>query len=228
MNLTAAQIEDIVRVVVQRLRSGDVAAPAVEAPGKTPASKGLARPAQPEVGELPLNERVITLASLKDRLSGVQALLVHPKAVVTPAVFDELRQRSIRLVRQLPAGNTAAPRTAPLLLVASRERLTAMGQRVCSKQAQSVAAENAERERATIEQHLADGKSGAVWCSATPFACLAATYGNAQLRAVQLSDLRDLPRALEQAQPNVLVLDCRQWTTPAITNLVRNWYRSLL
>lgn len=48
---------------------------------------------------LELTERLITLATLPGRLEGVQRITVMQDAVVTPAVFDELRDRGIRLER---------------------------------------------------------------------------------------------------------------------------------
>jgi hypothetical protein len=218
MNLTATQIEDIVRVVVERLRSG-VAATVVQTPQP--------KVAEPTVGEVHLSERVITLESLKDKLSGAKSIVVHPKAVVTPAVKDTLRQQGIRLVRQLPSIASSSVRPAPLLLLASESHHSMLSKRVCSKQATSVLAGELADAVLVIDQHLAEGKLGAVWCSPTPFACSAATYGNSRLRAVQLSELQDLPRAIEQAQPNVLIIDCHRWSPPSIANLVSNWYRSL-
>ena len=218
MNLTATQIEDIVRVVVERLRVG-VAAPSVQV---TPTNN-----AEPAAGEVHLSDRVITLESLKDQLSGTKSIVVHPKAVVTPAVKDFLRQQSIRLVRKLPNAASKGTRPAPLLLVASEKQHSILSKRVCSQQATTIATSDAANIASVIDQNLANGKLGAVWCSDTPFASVAATFGYTRLRAIQLSDLQDLPQAIEQSQPNVLILDCRRWNAPSIANLVSNWDRSL-
>ncbi|HAY81953.1 MAG TPA: hypothetical protein DCY79_19290 [Planctomycetaceae bacterium] len=48
--------------------------------------------------QLALSERVITLATLDGKLDGVETVSVQKRAVVTPAVKDELNRRSIRLV----------------------------------------------------------------------------------------------------------------------------------
>jgi hypothetical protein len=217
MNLTATQIEDIVRVVVERLRAG-VAAPQVQITQ--------AIVAEATVGEVHLSDRVITLESLQDQLSGTKSIVVHPKAVLTPAVKDFLRQQSIRVIR-LSVATSKATRPAPLLLVASEKQHSLLSKRVCSQQAATIAAGDAANTVSVINQSLADGKLGAVWCSDMPFASVAATLDNSRLRAVQLFELQDLPRAIEQAQPNVLILDCRRWNAPSIANLVGNWYRSL-
>jgi hypothetical protein len=49
--------------------------------------------------DLTLNEKVITLRLVENRLTGVGRLVVTRRAVVTPAVQDELKQRNIELVR---------------------------------------------------------------------------------------------------------------------------------
>ncbi len=221
MNLTATQIEDIVRVVVERLRTG-VAAPLVQATAITPE-----RNVEAIAGEVTLSERVITLESLTDQLVGTKAILVHPKAVVTPAVKDLLRQKNIRLVRQLPSKVSKTSRPAPLVLVANESSQQMLSKRMCTQQATLITARDAASDVSTIEQHLAAGKVGAVWCSETPYANVAATLGSKTLRAVQLFGLQDLPHAIEQARPNVLILDGRTWNPSAITNLVSNWFRSL-
>jgi len=50
--------------------------------------------------ELTLVERVVTMRSIEGKLDGVGRLVVAARAVVTPAVRDELKQRNIELVRK--------------------------------------------------------------------------------------------------------------------------------
>ena len=50
--------------------------------------------------ELTLNDKLITLRSLEGKLTGISRLSVSNRAVVTPAVRDELKQRQITLIRQ--------------------------------------------------------------------------------------------------------------------------------
>jgi hypothetical protein len=85
MTANQADVERIVVEVIRRLRAMEAsAAPAAPAP----------------VGhDLVLTERVITMQTIDGRLAGVQRLLVPPKAVVTPAVRDELKKQKIELVR---------------------------------------------------------------------------------------------------------------------------------
>ena len=50
--------------------------------------------------ELVIDERVITLATLAGRLSKVGRVIVCNRAVVTPAVKDELKDQGIEMVRR--------------------------------------------------------------------------------------------------------------------------------
>jgi len=49
--------------------------------------------------ELHLTDRVVSLAVIERRLDGVRRVTVEKKAVVTPAVRDELREKNVELVR---------------------------------------------------------------------------------------------------------------------------------
>lgn len=79
-HLDTELFERIVQEVIRRLvaRGVDVG---------TPGNKQLA-----------VSERVITLATLDGKLDGVETVSVQKRAVVTPAVKDELNRRKIRLV----------------------------------------------------------------------------------------------------------------------------------
>ena len=80
MTATPEQLEWIVQEVIRRLRQADGVPP-------------------PAASELRLSERVVSLATLKDRLANVRRVVVPPRAIVTPAVHDELNGRKIELVR---------------------------------------------------------------------------------------------------------------------------------
>lgn len=83
MNLTEQQIEWIVAEVIRRLR---------EFPREGEA------PAEPN-RNLTLLESLVTLRTVEGKLAGVTRVLVAPRAVVTPAVKDELKSRKIQLER---------------------------------------------------------------------------------------------------------------------------------
>jgi len=81
MTLKAEEIERIVQEVIRRLTSAGVQVTKLKP-------------------TLELEDRLVTLASLEGRLEGIRQLVVLPKAVVTPSVRDELRDKKIELVRQ--------------------------------------------------------------------------------------------------------------------------------
>ena len=80
MTFTEEQIEWIVAEVLRRLTRGD--------------SNSQLK------SDLIIVERVVTMRSIENRLPGVTRVVVEPRAVVTPAVRDELKQRQIELVRE--------------------------------------------------------------------------------------------------------------------------------
>jgi hypothetical protein len=83
MTLTDDQFERIVSEVIRRLLS-----------------QGVAVAQHPSTAtELTLTEKVITTRTLEGRLTGVKRLIVSQKAIVTPAVKDELKERHIDLIR---------------------------------------------------------------------------------------------------------------------------------
>lgn len=77
-------VEFVVCEVMRRLANGQ----AVQCAGGT-ASR-----------ELKVTERLVTMATIRERLNGVQSVSVSRRAIVTPAVRDELTQRQIQLKRE--------------------------------------------------------------------------------------------------------------------------------
>ena len=65
-------------------------------------------------GDLVLNENVITEATIADRLTGVERLIVPPRAVITPSARDILRDENITIVRALKSASGAS---SPRLLL---------------------------------------------------------------------------------------------------------------
>ena len=86
MKFTAEEMERIVEEVIRRLTSAGAQVRRVCAANST----------------LELEDRLVTLATINGRLVGVQQLVVPHKALVTPAVRDELRDKDIELVRREP------------------------------------------------------------------------------------------------------------------------------
>lgn len=104
---TPTEIERIVREVIHRLTSEQAVG--------IQASSGRSQESQ-KSRVLQVADQVITLSSIEGQLTGIQELVVPPKAVVTPSVRDELRNKNVELVRQGSACTTQAKRK---LLVAN-------------------------------------------------------------------------------------------------------------
>jgi hypothetical protein len=92
------QVDQIVREVLSRL-------------GGKPEAKVIG-PSSP-VNELAIAEIVVTVASLSGKLDEIRRLVVSPRAVVTPAARDLLKENNITLVRSL---RTATPTTVRVAL----------------------------------------------------------------------------------------------------------------
>ena len=89
-------VELIVREVIRRLRESGVTVATTNAPTAREVSSATSN----NLVELGLTERLVTLETLRDRLQGVKRLTVGKKAIVTPAVRDELKKKKIELIRK--------------------------------------------------------------------------------------------------------------------------------
>jgi len=232
MIANAAEIETIIRVVLERLRQVD-AAPRATArmqpasplalqvtpvtPGTVPSAASL----QSDATRLRLELPLITLEELGNNLSGIQVLEVPRRAVVTPAVLDELRQRGVKLQRLSPHDlrQSSSTQSSPTVMLVA-PTVMVMQQSTAAHVVEDV---DPQTTLQTIVGHVSTTGNGAVWCSPRPFAAAVATRSQSQLRAVQLTSFGDLKQAVAEAQPNLLILDPRQWSAPAIANLLRAW-----
>ena len=89
MNLTDQQIEWIISEVIRRLRQ-------LESNERAALSSGT----PDNAAELRLNDKIVTLRSIENRLNGISRLLVAPRTILTPAVKDELKARKIELITE--------------------------------------------------------------------------------------------------------------------------------
>lgn len=79
-------IDHVVREVIRRLMDRGVA---VAEESESASDK-----------EIVMKDKVITLATLEGRLGGIRRVVVGRRAVVTPAVRDELNDRRVELLRR--------------------------------------------------------------------------------------------------------------------------------
>jgi hypothetical protein len=85
MTFTEQQVEWIVMEVIRRLET-------------LPGVAGDELSSSPVSEDLAIADKVVTLRSIEGRLVGVKRLVVRPRAVITPAVKDELKLRKVELV----------------------------------------------------------------------------------------------------------------------------------
>ncbi len=237
MQPTPSDIEQIIRVVMQRLAvAGDL-------------MSGIGAIADNEDldGELVLRDRVITLSTLEGKLSGKKKVRVHPRAVVTPAVTDELRRFKVELVRDnaassakanaqtsanttrtqaSPVGSASpvAVSTAPILVCGSALWFSSLSRHLCSQQA-TVQPCDDQAAIGLLKQHKARGGSRAIWLTSTPFAASVSLAQAACCTSVILPSLGELSAALAQANPECLIIDASRTTVAAIGNIVRTLFK---
>lgn len=116
MNVSAAEIERLVREALSRLST---AAPLASSSPVVSSAKPVEVSA---VDALEVATQVVTLAEIDGRLGDKRRLVVGPKAVVTPAVRDVLRQRNIVLERRVlgPKSSAATAKGTITVAVAAR------------------------------------------------------------------------------------------------------------
>ena len=172
---------------------------------------------------LVLHERVVSVGTLAGRLGGVEEVHVPPRAIVTPAAADVLREAGVVLVR----GEQAAPGPgcAPLVVAAAETRGAERGL-LAALAADDMAVEQLARvglREAVMEwaDHAVRGGRRCLLFTTRPHvgACLANRHRG--VRAVVAERAADPHRALAEAAANVLVLDPAGWPAFALRRLVR-------
>ncbi len=219
---THSEIEAIVRAVLQRLHALDVA------PAAAAAAPVVAVAVAPP-GEVRLEQRLVTLADLRDRWGSMKSLLVPTRCVVTPAAQDELRQRGVVLQRfdgeNKPAGSARLANALQelLIMIPAGKKSEAIVQ--LGNQGAEIAAiaQDCSLALSALQYHFSETRKLCLWSSPRPFAAVRACASVSQVAAVQLSRLDELSLAIEQAQPNVIILDDRIWTASSVANLARMW-----
>jgi hypothetical protein len=226
-------IEHIVRLVLERLRAIGPT-PAAVATG-TRASTSSPTLSQP-TGLVQLDQRLVTLEDLREHWPGMKVLELPPACIVTPAVQDELRQRGVKLQRRQAnhqlAVSTQTSRSNSAELQALLVLIPAGGKPTLSRsvalQGGTVqhAAEDCRQVVDTVQNHTQASHKYCLWSSSRPFAAMrASAVASGQVAAVQLARASDLQAAVEQAQPSVLIIDDRQWTSDSLLNLARAWMK---
>jgi hypothetical protein len=210
MSDSAIDIDRIVREVVRRLQ-------ALNEPTSPLASPVELRPST-NIHALHLGDRVVTMALVAERLSDIQQLVISHKAIVTPAVRDELCARQITLVREEAPSRqiaTAAGRK-PRLVVARDESadgspnslpLNSWGMN--SLQTELVSARDLASQLQQIEdslQHQAGIRSIGLFVTQRPFVVACEANRRPSLRAAVVGDPQQAIEARETLDANLFVV----------------------
>ncbi len=196
--MNEVDIDAVVREVVRRLVL------ATTASAVAPSSQSSAS----DVECVSISEKVVTLGLLEGRLTTAKRLLVRRQAIVTPAVRDELKKRSIRL--EFVDQKAACPASSQWLLAMDNavptttsgwETLGA-GEQLKSTNRQTLA----EFLRELAFRILSERKLG-VLISPRPAAAACLANRRPGIRAALGCDARQVSEAMKNLSPNLLVLD---------------------
>jgi ribose 5-phosphate isomerase RpiB len=205
--MSTATTEEIERVVREVMAQLGVASKTVAAPAPADAPPAVSPAARH--GDLFVDSRVVTLESIAGRLHGAKQLLVSPRALVTPAVRDELRRRGVALVRESGAARVRKG-LARLLLVVGRTRndpnavvqmLVQEGIDVQTESSDCLIASTDKLAAAVVQ-----GQLGLLWTGHTAAGlCLANRHGG--VRAVLATGVSATAAAVSAVGANLLVID---------------------
>ena len=156
-----------------------------------------------------LSCRVVTLSELTGKLASIRRLIVPPKAVVTPAVRDELHRQNVSLAFALPADERAGGSPRLVLVTAGRR----------FDPAKLIAAVG--REGIVVESHASDcliaatdllagevasGETLGLLLTRHPAAAVCLANRHRGVRAASAADVATVAAAVQSVGANVLVI----------------------
>lgn len=203
------QLDRIVSEVLRRL--GGVQLPAAQS---APSLAAAAPPAasSPGPGTLSVDDAVVSLATLDGRLEGVRRLQVAPRAVVTPAVRDELRERGIELASQTSGSST-------LCCASTAPEIPAAALATWLDGAEPLAATILAEALGRLRRRLADPAASAVLVCQRPLAAACLANRRDQLRAAAVRCAIDARQAVEQIGANLLAIGSDIATPPLLRDI---------
>jgi len=183
-------------MVVQRLmRDGAASPPAETIPAESTS-----------VGELRLDVKLVTVETLRDKLNeSITVLCVPTKAVVTPAVKDELKQRGVEL-RRIDQTDCGQKPATPVVVNAAKQSVSSAWQSTArSEQTGSLSQ--------AVDRAIAMAKSDqmAVLLSEQPELAVAAANRTSGIRAMVACGSHDWQAAAKSLGANLVVCHPAQW-----------------
>ena len=199
------EVERIVREVMTQLGMAPAAVEPALAPAPPPVEAAVKR-----TDELVLTGRVITMEAIAERLGTIRRVVVPRRAIVTPAVQDELRRRNVALVHTAEAKCRKTDRTRLVLVAARTRRDPAALARAMADRGVNVESHTADCLVKATDQLAGELKQsntlGLLWTRHTALAlCLANRHLG--VRGVLVGDVSATAAAVAAVGANLLVLD---------------------
>jgi len=161
--------------------------------------------------------KVITLQSLEGRLAGIAEIKVEPRAIVTPAVNDELRKRSIRLIRSASTATGTKAAVAKLLVasqipaeLAVRTQSLLAAASIPYETLQSASTPKLVDVAKELAFKVTSGRQLGLFLTNQPAVASSVLQKMVGVRAYPLSDVTSLQDALASLAPNIVVADARK------------------
>jgi hypothetical protein len=236
MSTDANQIELLVREVLARI--------AQETKSTVGVAPSAAPPTRPS-DELELMANVISTQSLEGKLKGIKSVRIRQQAVITPAARDLLRAANVTLVRgannsratnENPASHgataatqqpeTAQVRPAALALFVPEKWVEIFKKQLCPRRALVTQADKeVEQVVSRLQMAMSSGHRLGVIVAENSFE-LNMFINRSGWRGVRIASWGDFQLALQEAAPDVWVLDPRPLKIPAITNICNRIYEN--
>ncbi len=157
-------------------------------------------------GELRLSEKLVTVETLKQKLTeSTTTLCVPAKAVVTPAVKDELKQRGIEL-RKVDAANDCRQDNSPVVIDATKISASAAW-----KSVQRVEQIGSLQQAVGRAVNVAKTEQMVVVLSDQPEVAVAAANRQSGVRAMVACGSHDWQSAAKTLGANLIVCQPSQW-----------------
>lgn len=212
-----SDIEQIVQEVVRRVREG-IARASTTSAGAAPRAGTQSEPkstssvADGAGADLVVKDKVVTLACLENRLAGVRAVRVLPRAVVTPAVVDELRIAKIELVRGVQEASAVNRIDQGIRFVWNDAALPMAWRQTLSQGFPGnnwIEQPDVQRAVEAVSDFVSCGPGLAVLVTPVPHVVICGANRRAGVRAAHVAEERPLQQAMTTLGINALVLDSR-------------------
>ena len=218
MSVSPQDLEQIVKEVLHRLREREITKEVrAEANGETR-----------DANVLRLDERIVTLAALQDKLSGVELIVVPRGAVLTPSARDEINTRKIKL--KFAAGSPGHGRPARRVLLAVTTTYNPVGlfKRLAAAgiQIEQLSAADWKEAVKKMTKELANKDTAGVILTDCPAATACFANRDPAIRAAVAADARSAKDAALSLGANLLVVDPAAHSLYALEKLIREYAKS--